>query len=399
MTEPDVSDLLTVAQAIAIIDAAPVHPRIIELPLDESDGLIVAQDILSDRDYPPFDKSLMDGYAVRISDVATTPIELNIIGEIPAGQSAARGLAHRETLAIMTGAPIPEGADGVIPIEDTEKTGSAVRILRATSPSRYIAKRGADIRASATVLKSGSTLNPAALAVAASVGAARIQVFAKPKVALLSTGDELVPIDQTPGPAQIRNSNSLMLAALLKRMGCDVTDLGIVPDTPQATRDALLSGMSYDVLFVTGGMSMGQYDYVPRTLLDLGANLKITKLRIKPGKPFVFAARDSRYIFGLPGNPLAGFVCTVRLASRLLARLSGAQPREKWIEGHLAEPLPQNGPREFYQPARFDGGAIHPLAWKGSADIFTLANATGLLIRAENEPPHPAGNRVRMLEF
>ncbi len=141
-------------------------------------------------------------------------------------------------------------------------------------------------------------------------------------------------------------------------MHCEVTDLGIVRDNPQATRDALQAGMQFDVLFITGGMSMGEYDYVPRTLLDLGATLKITKLRIKPGKPFVFATKDARYIFGLPGNPLAGFVCTVRLASRLLARLSGAAPREKWIEGQLAAPLPANGPREFYQPARIEDGKI-----------------------------------------
>ena len=285
------------------------------------------------------------------------------------------------------------------PLKTLKNPIRTIRILRAANPSRFIAKRGSDIRAGATVLKNGTTLNPASLAVAASVGAARIQVFAKPRVAILSTGDELVPIDQTPGPAQIRNSNALMLAALLKRMHCEVTDLGIVRDTPQATREALQAGMQYDVLFVTGGMSMGEYDYVPRTLLDLGADLKITKLRIKPGKPFVFATKDTRYIFGLPGNPLAGFVCTIRLASRLLARLSGAQPREKWIEGPLAEPLPANGPREFYQPARFDAGNIHPLPWKSSADLFTLAQANGLLVRPENEPAQPAGSRVRMLEW
>jgi len=423
-----VSDLLTVAQAIAVIDGVAVAPRVFDAALSDTDGLVLAEDVLADRDYPPFDKSLMDGYAVRCADLTAKPAAtLRVVGEIAAGSVAARGLAPGETFAIMTGAPMPGGADGVVPVEDAEQQGETVRIIRATTPGRFIAKRGSDVRGGATVLRRGTRLGPAQLAGAASVGASRVRVFAKPQAAVLATGDELVPVDQTPGPAQIRNSNSLMLVTLLKRLGCDVTDLGVVRDTPEAVRSALLDGMRFDVLFVTGGMSMGRHDYVPRTLLDLGVDLRITKLRIKPGKPFVFGiARGSGFrvqgsgktepsalsslnpeprtpnppfVFGLPGNPVSGFVCTIRLAARLLARLRGADPEPRWISASLLAPLAANGPREFYQPVILSEHGVAPLEWKGSADVYTLAAANALLVRAENEPARSAGDVVRVLEL
>jgi len=401
MSEPDVSDLLTVAQAIEVIDAADVAPRVADVALADADGLVLAEDIVADRDYPPFDKSLMDGYAVRCADLAEkSQATLKVVGEVAAGQSADRALAPGEALAIMTGAPMPEGADGVVPVEDTERSADSVHIHRATSPGRFIAKRGSDVRHGEVVLRRGMRLGPAQLAAAASVGAARVRVCAKPRVGVLATGDELVPIDQTPGPAQIRNSNSVMLAALLRRLGCDVSELGVVRDTPEAVRNALQRAMSQcDVLFVTGGMSMGAYDYVPRTLVELGVDLRITKLRIKPGKPFVFGVKDTRFVFGLPGNPVSGFVCTVRLAARLLARLSGAEPEPRWISAKLLSPLKPNGPREFYQPAKLTTEGALPLEWKGSADVYTLAAADALLVRAENEPALEAGSTVRVLEL
>ena len=400
MSEPDVSDLLTVAQAIEVIDGVHVTPRTLEVALADADGLVLAQDIRSDRDYPPFDKSLMDGYAVRCADLsAESQATLNLVGEIAAGSSAARGLAPGEVFAIMTGAPMPDGADGVVPVEDAEPSERRVRVLRSTTPGRFIAKRGSDVLCGATVLQAGTQLGPSQLAVAASVGAARVRAIAKPRAAVLATGDELVSVDQTPGPAQIRNSNSLMLVSLLKHLGCEVTDLGVVRDTPDAVRTALSDGMRFDVLFVTGGMSMGQHDYVPHTLAELGVDLRITKLRIKPGKPFVFGTKDGRSVFGLPGNPVSGFVCTVRLAARLLARLAGIDPEPRWTTAPLRSPISANGPREFYQPVVLNDNGVTPLEWKGSADVYTLAAANALLVRAESEPARAAGDVVRVLEL
>ena len=203
-----------------------------------------------------------------------------------------------------------------------------------------------------------------------------------------------------------------------------MVDLGIIPDKPELIRQALIKAMSLDAAVVSGGMSMGRYDYVPAILKELGAELKISKLRIKPGKPFIFSSVDRAVVaakrmkgdpnivgptegvcqvFGLPGNPVSGFVCLLRLASRLFARMSGGMPVERWMSGKLAAPLDANGPREFYQPVLLERTAnellVRPLPWKGSADLFTLAAAQGLMVRAENEPALSEGSHVRVMEL
>jgi molybdopterin molybdotransferase len=419
MSEPDVSQLMSVTQAIAVIDGVEVTPRIVRLPLAAARGLYLAQDVSADRDYPPFDKSLMDGYAVRAADVAAAPVTLRWAGEVAAGAQAARALGAGEAMAIMTGAPIPAGADGVVPIEETTRDGEKVRIVRTINPTRFIARRGDDIAAGTIVLRRGTRLEAAQLAVAATVGAHHVEANPRVRVAVLNTGDELIDAGETPRGSQIRNSNGPMLVALLQRLGCDVVDLGVVADQKQDIRAAIEEGLQHDVLFVSGGMSMGAYDYVPELLREMQLDLRITKLRIKPGKPFVFATGREftgitggggidinfadRFVFGLPGNPVSGYVCTVRLASRLIERLAGGRRRERWVAAKLAAPLPANGPREFYQPTTLqwsaEGPVATPLGWKGSADLFTLASADGLLVRDENEPARSAGEVVRVLEI
>src|SRR5665213_292630 len=429
MPQPPSQELLSVQQAIRIIDQAPVAPRTARVPLEAAVGLRLADDLTADRDYPPFLKSLMDGYAVRRVDVGALPAELRVVGEVAAGASSHRALEAGEAMAIMTGAPLPTGADGVVPVEDVEQRvpiGEIVRILRAPASPRYTAAPASDCPAGRVVLKAGTMLGPRQIAVAAAIGADEVLCFARPRVAVLGTGDEIVPVYQTPGPWQIRDSNTPMLAALLRNLGCEVADVGTVRDDPEETRAALRHGLSFDALFVTGGMSMGEYDYVPRLLAELGVELKITKLRIKPGKPFVFGSlsptssneqQSSRaprttptYVFGLPGNPVSAFVCTVRLASRLAARMGGGLPIERWVTGRLTEGLPANGPREFYQPAiravapghhsgQSEFASITPLAWTGSADLFTLASANVLLVRAEDDSLAPKGTLVRVLEI
>lgn len=455
-----VQQAIGVQQAIRLLDHVPVSPRIVRVGIARAAGLRLARDVIADRNYPPFRKSLMDGYAVRRSDVAQTPTNLHVIGEIAAGHAPAQPLQPGEAMAIMTGAPLPDGADGVVPVEDVEArvpVGGTVHVLRAAAPQRFVAAPGSDCPAGRIVLKAGDLLGPAQVAVAASVGAAELSCFARPRVAVLGTGDELVPVHQDPGPWQIRDSNTPMLVALLQRLGCEVADVATACDEPNELRVALRHGLAHDALFVTGGMSMGEYDFIPRLLLELNVEMKITTLRMKPGKPFVFgvagesvtairesaaigetpALRDSdargedaaassmnghtgaraaselaqsRFVFGLPGNPVSAFVCTIRLASRLLDRMGGGAPVERWVSGRLTEGLPANGPREFYQPAirsmtagqhsaKSEFASVTPLAWKGSADLFTLAAANALLVRAENEPAVPKGTLVRVLEI
>ncbi len=421
MSDSTASDLITVEKAIQILDNVAVFPRVIRVPLAESVGLRLAESIRADRDYPPFDKSLMDGYAVRSSDVAGGQANLRVVGEIPAGRWPDRAVQAGEAMAIMTGAPMPPGADGVVPVEDVAEragVGGIIRVTRAVAPGRYIAVRGSDCAAGQIVLHPGTVIGPAQIAVAASVGAAMVSCHARPRVAVLGTGDELVPVEQVPGPSQIRDSNTHMLVALLTRLGCQVVHVATVRDEPMLIRDAILRAMAYDALFITGGMSMGEYDYVPKILVELGVELKITKLRIKPGKPFVFGVgKESAnspsqvpFIFGLPGNPVSAFVCTLRFAGRLLSRMAGGRPMERWAAGQLTADLSANGPREFYQPALFSdpcGGSsisteratVTPLTWKGSADVFTLAAANALLVRAENEGAIKKGEMVRVLEI
>lgn len=430
MSDSTLDALLSVSQAAAILDRAAVEPRLEVVALAEALGRRLAEEVIADRDYPPFDKSLMDGFAVRLGEVAG---EFELVGTIHAGESwQGKPLAGRQAVAIMTGAPLPsaEGEVAVIPVEESEGAGSrAVRLKTAGQSGRYIARKGSDRRGGASLLAAGTLIGPVQVAVLASVGKESVRVFARPRCVVVATGDELVECGKAPAAQQIRNSNSPALLALLERLGADAVDGGVVADDLDATRRGLGEWLesSCDCLFVTGGMSMGQRDFVPRVLGELGVKLEITKLKIKPGKPFVFGTRarqrgfvagpgegrearpgiHTTYVFGLPGNPVSAYVCTVVLASRLLGRLGGAGAESiggGWQELPLAEELGANGPRQFYQPARIERGMdsaarARPLTWRGSADVFTLAEADALIERAENDAAQPVGALVRVLKL
>ncbi|MGA3068515.1 MAG: gephyrin-like molybdotransferase Glp [Tepidisphaeraceae bacterium] len=400
MSELDVSKLMTIESAMSIIDAVTVAPRTSTLELSQTLGLHLASDLRNDRDSPPFDKSLMDGYALRSADATNTPCEVTVTGTIAAGGSPAESLRPGQAVAIMTGAPLPTGADAVIPIESTRAGDGSnrIQILEPAVPGKFIARQGSDARAGVIVLRAGDPLGPAQIAVAASIGATLLPVFDPPTVAILGTGDELVPPDQTPTGSQIRSSNNAMLVALLSRYPCKVADLGLVPDVPAAIERKLADALNHDIAIITGGMSMGAHDYVPEILHRLGGDLKVTKLRVKPGKPFVFAEMPGgKFAFGLPGNPVSAFVCTISLVSRLLRRMAGGPPAPPANHAPLAQSLEPNGPRTFYLPAIYDGQSLTPLHWKGSADIFTLARANALIIRPENQPAQSAGAQIAFI--
>jgi molybdopterin molybdotransferase len=309
-------------------------------------------------------------------------------------------------MKIMTGAPLPVGADAVVAVEfaETSVNGNLVKFREAVPVGKAIAQPGSDITRGAIVLEKGARLGPAQIAVAASIGAATVSVFAPPRVAVLGTGDEIVGFDETPGPTQLRSSNNPMLTTLLRGFGCMVRDLGIYVDDPHHIAIAIEEGLRGDVLFITGGMSMGDRDFVPGILRDMGGELLITKLRIRPGKPFVLARmRGGKFVFGLPGNPVSAFVCASRLARRLLDRMAGAPASDPLKTAALTESLGPNGPREFYQPGilqlREGKSHVQPLQWKGSADIYTLARANALIVRPVDQSAQKASAEIWVMEI
>lgn len=396
MSELNVTNLLTVEQALARIDAAVVTPRVGWASIRDSAGLVLADDIAADRDYPPFDRALVDGFAVRRSDLAGSRVELSVVGEVRAGQTPAGGIRAGEAMRIMTGAPLPDGADDCVPVEHTQTVGPHVRVIEFGTSGRLISRKGSDCRAGQTVLRRGELITPTMIAVLATLGVLRVPVFLRPRAAVLSTGDELV---KCVGASAIRDANGPMLNALLRQLGCEVTDLGAVPDDPDAIRDAMRRGLEHDLLVTSGGISMGAADHVPGVAQQLGVSLHVSKLRIKPGKPFLYGTVGACHFFGLPGNPVSAFCCTHRLVSRTVTRLRGLPIQEPWREAVLVGDLPANGSREFYQPAVLESDRVRVLHWKGSADVFTLSQANALLVRAADDPPRRTGERVRAWEL
>ena len=335
MSKPPRSPLLpletALAQLLAALDDRPVRTEMCSTL--QADGRVLAQQVVSELEVPPQDNSSMDGYALRCADVAPGRA-LPVSQRIPAGSQGAP-LQAGTVARIFTGAPIPPGADGVVMQEDCQEvqgadaSSPAIQVQTQPQVGQWIRRRGEDVTLGATVLQSGLRLGPAALGMAASVGLAQLQVACKPRVALFSTGDELVmpgtvrPQDMPPG--SIYNSNRFFLAALLRRMGCDVTDLGIVPDrldaTVQALRDA---AQAHDVVLTSGGVSVGEEDHIKPAVQQLG-QLDLWQIAIKPGKPFAHGRVEAAHFIGLPGNPVSSFVTFLLLVRPFLLRMQGVQ--------------------------------------------------------------------------
>jgi len=407
----DVSHLPGVREAIALIDRVVVEPRLmVASSLEHVPGHFIQKEVVADRDYPPVDQSIVDGFAVHASE-ATSGAELTIAGEIFAGGSLARPLRSGECVRITTGGALPQSADACVPVEHTTLVSSTrIRINRPPALRHFISGRASQCSAGETLLTVGSKLTPAALGICAQVGASRPLVAMRPRVAVLTSGDEIIPYYEAASPTQMRNSNALLLGGLLLKLDCTVKRFEHAADDPIAMRVAvkrILDSGEIDVLFISGGMSVGERDYAQRVLSELKFDTHIEKLRIKPGKPFVFASRSHRvagidqiqHVFGLPGNPVSGFVCTLVLASRLLTRLSGGEICPDLRECVLENDLASNGAREFYQPAVVTGSHVRGLHWNGSADTITLARANAFIVRPEHAPESSAGQTVSVLMF
>lgn len=371
-------------------------------PTSEALGLVLDEEILADLDLPPFDKALMDGYALRSEDFQKGCRTFQVVEEIHAGKTPSLPVGAGEASLVMTGAPLPQGADAVVMHEVTRRVGDLVHLpqdMELTAGKNRLS-RGREMRRGEVVLPRGAFLNPARLGLLASVGRTTVLAVSRPRVDVLPTGDELVDPGEYPGPGQIRNSNGPMLVAMGRSAGAEGRLLPVAPDEPLPLREALSAGLSADVLLVTGGVSAGNRDLVPATLEGLGVTRIFHKIRLKPGKPLWFGVGPTRgdrpgtLVFGLPGNPvssLVGFVLFVRPA---LERLAGHRhPADRSVEVRLAGPFRHFGDRPTYHPARLAGleegrdrPVATPLNWAGSADLRTVAGADGFV-------RFPAGDR------
>lgn len=306
-------------------NVAPVGAE--QLPLPEAVGQVLAEDVTAPWDLPLWDNSAMDGYALRQEDCRTTPCKLRVTGYLPAG-AAAEGVAVAAgcCVKIMTGAPIPDGADAVVPFEETEETsGEQVSITRQVVPGQHLRRRGEDIRSGELILSRGTVLRPAEISLLASCGKALVMVQRRPVVAILSTGDELVEIGSIPGPAQLVNSNTVTLAAAVREAGAAPRILGIARDNRLAHLDKLRQGLSADVLITSAGISAGDRDLVRVALEELGVKFLFWKVAIKPGKPTAFGLFEGQPVFCLPGNPVASQITYDQFVRPALLRMMGHQ--------------------------------------------------------------------------
>ena len=364
-------------------------------------GLVLAQEVRTDREYPPFDRSTRDGYAVRSKEVLPGAA-LKCVGEIKAGDTVSEALAAGTCLQIMTGAAAPAGADAVVMIEHTSRDGDAVRFDRAAQPGQNIVPRGSEAAAGETILKPGGRLGYAELALAAQVGAVQLQCAKRPRVAILSTGDEVVLVDETPGPFQIRNSNSVSLAAQVRIAGGEPIVLGNAADRIEDLGEKIERGLKEDALVLSGGVSMGKYDLVESALKAMGAEFFFDTVAIRPGRPAVFGMCQGKPVFGLPGNPVSTMVTFELFVAPAIDLLSGAEARAlPLVEARLAEALKEKPGVTHFLPARVEwrGGIpeVKALKWQGSGDIAALAKANCFLVVPADREIIEAGVSVSVL--
>lgn len=405
--------MLEVGEALAKVLAACGETNSKVVSLYDALGLTLAEDVQSDVDSPPHDKSIVDGVAIVSAAFAAGKREFAIGEEITAGSLPQHTVTEEIASRIMTGAPLPSGADAVVMVEKTEAIGAApaqVRILEVTvKAGQNIVRRGASMRAGEVVLSRGTVLGGAQIGLLAEVGCMQPKVYRQPVVAVLATGNELVPAESVPAAGQIRNSNGPMLEALVSQAGGRAVGLGIARDEEGDLRAHIDKGLSADVLLLSGGVSAGVLDLVPQVLASLGVQQVFHKVSLKPGKPLWFGIcqRDGRQtlVFGLPGNPVSSLVCFELFVRPSLAKLQGGAPQGLLEStGTLVEAHQQRGDRPTYWPVELKEGQggkllVRPLRWQGSGDLFTIGKADGLAYFEPVTKTYEVGEQVRVLRM
>lgn len=342
-------------------------------------GRVLAEDILSDMPMPPFDKSAVDGYACKKEDLAEI---LEVIEVIPAGKAPTKLVGNKQCSKIMTGAPVPKGADTIIMVEDVEELEeNRIKYLKDTVKNN-VCYLGEDIKANEVVLKKGSLIKPQHIAVLATVGAVNPLVYQKIKIGVISTGDELVEPNIKPAISQIRNSNAYQLLAQVENLGAEANYTGTALDTEESTREMLNKAFkNNDIVLLTGGVSMGDFDHVPKVLQELGVELKFKSIAVQPGRPTVFGVKDKQFIFGLPGNPVSSFVQFELLVKPLVYKITGVEFESKRVLLPMGKEYNRKkSTRLSWLPVRInDEGKVFPLEYHGSAHINALTEAHGLI--------------------
>ena len=398
-------------------------PSVERVELVHASGRILAQPLVADQDQPPFSRSTRDGFACRATEVSTHAF-LSVAGSTHAGEAPSGPLPPNAAWEIMTGAPVPAGADSVVMIEHVERSGDKVRLLppRSIGAGDNVVARGAQARRGDELLPAGSAIGPAQIALAATCGCAALEVFVRPRVAILTTGDELVPADSEPAPGQIRNSNAPMLAALVASAGGDPRVLPTAADTDQALDVALAQAAEADLLLISGGVSAGKFDLVEPALARAGARFHFTGVRIQPGKPLVFGERPRHRagsqptgelgiqpFFGLPGNPVSSAVTFLLFAAPVLAALAGSGASSpRFAAAQLAQDTDRRGKPGLtrFLPAWCDpnppSGQLPQVAtvtWQGSGDLAAFARSNCFVVVPEDAGRLEAGTIVRILTF
>jgi len=371
-----------------------------QVKLEQSLGRVLAEEVCANRDQPPYDISAMDGYALRSADLANIPTTLEIIEDIKAGDMPAKTLASGQCARIMTGAPMPQGADAVIRVEDTEALAdNRVQINQSVKPGNDIRRLGENMRNGEVVLAPGTEITPGVIGVLATVKRARAQVYRRPRVAILSTGNELEGLDEPVDPNKIPNSNSYALMGQVQVLGIEPVLLGIARDDPVELEQYLRRGLEYDVLLVSGGTSVGVHDYVRPTIEALGAQMLFWRVAMKPGHPVAFGKVGEKIIFGLPGNPVSSMVCFEEFVVPALRRMMGhARTHRRTIEARLTHNVKhQPGRTEFIRVllAKEPGGyAATSTGAQGSGMLLSMARADGLAVLPADSNGLAAGSTV-----
>ncbi len=389
-------------KVLTVISAGVTQPATETVELAASLGRILAEEVRADRDYPPFPRSTRDGYAVRAADVATVPATLRRIGEVRAGEAFSGTVGPGECVQIMTGAPAPAGADAVVMIEDTQARGDQVVINRSLAARANIVPQGSEAARGALLLSPGTRIGYTEISVLAQVGHTRVRVHRRPRVAVLSTGDEVVAAETTPGPTQIRNSNVHSMAAQVALWGGEPVLLGNACDELSELERLMRRGLEEDLLVLTGGVSAGKYDLVEVVLRKLGAEFHFDAVAIRPGRPAVFASCQGKPVFGLPGNPVSTMVTFELFVAPAICMLAGASaPPLQFLKARLGQPFKQTTRLTLFLPARLEGQggdvSVRVLPWQGSGDVVTVAQGNCFAVVPDNAGELAAGSWVDVL--